>query len=540
MKKLIVLFLMLAGTCAGTIASAQSFSRELPEKYRRHTPADVCNIRSSYAGHLKEKITEKEMRQVRTVIIRGDINGEDIAVLRKLCSRIACYDANGRSVDNYVDLDLSGARILSGGAYYCNYRSTRNEIGESMFASCSALRSIVLPEWTTYIHKKAFSSCNHLEDVMMPRGVRGIDDEAFSNCSNLRVVDLPEGIEHIGKRAFYHCTNLPGVSLPHTLRVIDDEAFSNCPFRAIRLPEGLTTLGSNAFTLSKLTEIELPASTHLSGSPGRISTLTAIYVAEGSDSYSSRDGVLYNKNGTTLVCYPMGRTGTLTVPAGVTRIGKNAFYGSRVSSVILPESIEEIGNSAFANCTAITSLALPEGISLVSESTFEGCTRLQQISLPGSLTAIGNKAFHNCESLCNIDLPAGLKSIGREAFRNCKSIDHVTVPAGVTTLAYKVFNECHALTRISLSEGLTTIEESALDNCNLAELVVPSTVSTIGKKMVEKNRNLQRIEVRAICPPELKSDSEKKVPLYVPQASLERYKNANNWKNYKTILPLSR
>lgn len=541
MKSFFSICLMIACACAGTnVAWAQRFSRDFSNKYARHTPDDVCRIRSTYAGHLKEKITEKDMRQARIVIISGDINGDDIAVLRKLCSRASCYDANGRAVDNYVDLDLSGARILTGGTYYSTYRSTRDEIGESMFSQCSALRSIVLPEWTTHIHKRAFASCSHLEDVMMPYGVNGIDNEAFRNCSNLSIIDLPEGIERIGNQAFYGCSHLAKVNLPQSLKAIGSEAFYNCPFTSIRLPQQLQTIGSNAFSNTKLTEIEIPATARLEGSLGYIPNLTGIFVAPGSDTYTSENGILYSHQGATLHTFPMGKGGTVNVPNGVKRIGSYAFYHSKVSSVILPESIEEIGKCAFKDCSALTACHLPEGITIVNDATFEGCTRLLQVDLPHSLTAIGSKAFHNCESLREITFPEALKSIGGEAFRNCKSLTQVVIPAGVNTLAYKVFNECRALTHITLPEGLTTIEESALDNCNLTELVVPSTVSVIGKKMVDKNRNLQKIEILAVRPPELKSDSEKKVTLYVPEASIELYRNAKNWKNYKTILPLQR
>lgn len=539
MKSFFSICLMIACAYAGiNTAWAQRFSRDFSHKYDRHSPSDVCRIRSNYAGHLKEKITEKDMRQARIVIIAGDINGDDIAVLRKLCSRVSCSDANGRSVENYVDLDLSGARILSGGAYYSTYRCTRDEIGENMFSQCSALRSIVLPEWTTYIHKRAFASCSRLEDVMMPRGVRGIDNEAFRNCKYLSIIDLPEGIERIGNEAFYGCDHLAKVNLPQSLKSIGSEAFRNCPFTAIRLPHQLQSIGSNAFSYTKLTEIEIPATARLEGSLGYIPSLSQINVAPGSEAYTCENGILYSQQGTTLHTFPMGKGGAVNVPQGVRRIGSYAFSHSKVSSVILPESIEEIGKGAFSNCSALTSCHLPESLGMLKDATFDGCTRLQQVNLPHTLTDIGIKAFHNCESLREISLPEGLKSIGSEAFRNCKSLTQVAIPAGVTTLAYKVFNECHALTHITLAEGLTVIEESALDNCNLSELVIPSTVNSIGKKMVEKNRNLQKIEVRAARPPELKSDSEKKVPLYVPEASIELYRNAKNWKNYKTILPI--
>lgn len=562
MKKKLVTILLCAATLACSIpAMAQAYGRTSSDSYYRRGYSDVLDIRAGYPGRLREKITEREMRYARMVIIDGEINGEDIAVLRKLCSRGSCYDSNDRSIDNYVDLDLSRARIVSGGSYYSSYRATREEIGEYMFYNCSALRSVVLPEWTNCIRKKAFYGCNNLEDVMMPRGVRFIDDEAFSGCRRLRRVDLPDGLERIGKQAFYNCYELPNVYLPRTLREIGSEAFRYCPIRDIRFPNNLRTVRERAFSNTKLTRLDIPASLNLEGSIGSISTLTSINVENGHPVYSSIDGILYTDHGATLTIFPSGRGGDVNVPEGVTLIGKYAFSGSGVRSVYLPEStttigagafsgcsnlsnisfaatLKAIGDEAFNGCSSITSFVLPEGLTEVRKGTFKGCKKMVQVDLPASLTDIGQDAFRDCESLRIIKFPEGLRSIGKEAFRNCKSLDGVVVPASVTTLSYKAFNECHTMTTITLNEGLKIIEESALDNCNLLSLTIPSTVQVIDKKMVEKNKNLQKIVVLATIPPALKSDSEKKVPLYVPAQSLELYKNTKPWKNYKTILPI--
>lgn len=529
----------------------------------RHGAPDVCEISCRYAGHLKDKLGERELRQARIVVIIGNINGDDIALLRKLCTRTACFDTNGNPIENYVDLDLSEAHITTGGYYYSGNRAIRDEVGDYMFYGCTALRTIILPKFTSCIRKRAFSGCSKLEDVMMPRNVRFIDDEAFYSCGQLRKVDLPDGIERIGNRAFSHCLELPEVNLPYTLREIGCEAFSYCPLRAVHLPQGLVSLGNNAFSYTKLTQMLIPASTYLKGGLGTISTLTRIDVESGNSTLLSEDGILYSDNGYTLHTFPMGRDAEVTVPDGVTRIGNFAFSGSKVKSVYLPESTTEIGNSAFMNCSgmasisfaealksignhafsgcaAITSFAWPNGVNVVDEGTFMGCKSLQQVSLPNCVTELRQDAFRNCESLQSISLPEGLTIIGKECFRGCKSLSKVAVPSTVKTLSFKAFNECRSLTAITLNEGLRVIEESALDNCNLLSIDIPRTVEVIEKKMVDKNKNLQKIVVRATTPPILKSDSEKGVPLYVPASSVELYKGTKPWTNYKKSCRLNR
>lgn len=529
--------------------------------YFRRGAADVAEISCAYAGHLKDKLGDRELRQARVVVIDGNINGDDIALLRKLCSRSACTDANNSPVDNYVDLDLSRTHITTGGYYYSSNRATRDEVGDNMFYGCTALRTIILPEFTSCLRKRAFYGCNKLEDVMMPRGVRFIDDEAFYSCSRLRKVDLPEGIERIGARAFYNCLELPNVRLPYTLREIGNEAFSYCPLRSISLPRQLATLGNGAFSNTQLTQILIPASTFIKGGLGYISTLTRIDVESGNSTYISEDGILYCDKGYTLHTFPMGRGGDVTVPDGVTRIGSYAFSGSKVKSVYLPESVAEIGegafqdcssmasvsfaesvkaigDKAFSGCSSITSFVWPNGVSVVGAGTFQGCKKLESIRLSDAVTDLRQDAFRSCEALQSINLPERLVSIGKECFRGCKLLDKVVVPSTVKTLSFKAFNECKNLKHITLNEGLKVIEESALDNCNLLSIDIPSTVEVIDKKMVDKNKNLQRIVVHATTPPMLKSDSEKNVPLYVPSVSVDAYAATKPWKNYKKILPI--
>ncbi|MDO4512294.1 MAG: leucine-rich repeat domain-containing protein [Bacteroidales bacterium] len=562
MKRIFVSLLIAASAVGGTVpAVAQSYGRLGSSGYFRRGGSDVVDIRTGYPGRLADRIGEQEMRHARMVIIEGDINGDDINVLRKLCSRTNCYDNSDRSVDNYVDLDLSRARIVSGGYYNSGKRTTRDEIGEYMFASCGALRSIVLPEWTTNIRRNAFYFCSKLEDVMMPRGVRAIEDNAFYSCRELRRIDLPEGIERIGGEAFSGCSNLPEVYLPSTLREIGTEAFRGCPFKRIALPAGLESLGHSALSNTKITQLLIPSRCKLEGAIGYTPSLTRIDVEPGNALYISEDGILYSDEGRTLRNYPTGRGGDVKVPEGVTRIGAFAFENSRAVSVYLPESCTSIGKGAFQHCGsmatisfgealtsidekafydcgALTSFALPEGMTAVKNSMFKECKRLMKVELPKSITDIEQDAFRDCAVLREINLEEGLLTIGKEAFRGCKALDNVVVPSTVKTLSFKAFNECKNLTSITLKEGLKVIEESALDNCNLLSIDIPASVQVIDKKIIDKNKNMQKIIVRATTPPALKSDSEKKVPLYVPAQSVDLYKTTKPWKNYKNILPL--
>ena len=129
-------------------------------------------------------------------------------------------------------------------------------------------------------------------------------------------------VTSIGNSAFRSCSSLTAVTIPASVTKIDSYAFSWCSqLTAVTIPEGVATIGYYAFEYcSALTEVNIPASVTNIGSWAFVdcSALTAIHVAEGNTAYSSEDGVLFNKDKTTLVCYPIGKTETTyTVPATV-------------------------------------------------------------------------------------------------------------------------------------------------------------------------------------------------------------------------------
>ena len=171
----------------------------------------------------------------------------------------------------------------------------------------------------------------------------------------------------------------------------------------------VTSIGNNAFSrCSSLTAVTIPASAINIG--GWVfdycSALTAIHVAEDNTAYSSEDGVLFNKDKTTLVCYPIGKTETTyTVPATVTTFT----------------------TSAFENCTALAQINLPNSLTEMSLRTFYGCTSLTEVTLPDGVTRLMGFNFTNCSALEKVTLPEGITYIGSGAFKNCSALTELTV-----------------------------------------------------------------------------------------------------------------
>ena len=136
----------------------------------------------------------------------------------------------------------------------------------------------------------------------------------------------------------------------------------------------------------------------------------------------------------------------------------------------------------FYNCNSLTSIILPESITSIGESAFWYCNSLTSIIIPDGVTEIGNLAFEGCTNLINVILPIELKTIGVGAFGGCKNINKLTIPDGVTTIAGSAFGSCSGLKEINIPKGVTTIYRQTFSGCtNLANITIPDNVTTIGE-----------------------------------------------------------
>lgn len=148
--------------------------------------------------------------------------------------------------------------------------------------------------------------------------------------------------------------------------------------------------------------------------------------AESGDFTIDENGVLTKYTGSDAV---------VTVPDGVTAIGKEAFYAkSAITEIHLPTGITSIGDSAFRSCTGLTELHLPTGITSIGANAFRSCTGLTEIVVPDSVETIGDKAFYDCSGLTSLRLSQGLKTLGANVFLSCDSLTEIEIPAGVESV----------------------------------------------------------------------------------------------------------
>ena len=180
--------------------------------------------------------------------------------------------------------------------------------------------------------------------------VTSIGELAFQQCSGITSINIPNSVTSIQQGAFSNCSGLSSITIPSSVTSIENTAFWGCSgLTSINIPSSVTSIGVNVFY----------------GCSG----LTDITVDSSNPSFCSESGVLFNKDKTTLIYYPLGKTGSYTIPDGVTVIEQYAFYcNSKLTSVTIPSSVTSIGESAFQFCSKLTIIYIPNGISIGSDA----------------------------------------------------------------------------------------------------------------------------------------------------------------------------
>ena len=182
---------------------------------------------------------------------------------------------------------------------------------------------------------------------------------------------------------------------------------------------------------------------------------------------------------------PLNTITNAIVSHDVVDLPANAFEGSysrpsALTTVLLPDTLQSIGDEAFYYCSSLTSITIPEGVTSIGSSAFSGCSSLTFITIPESITSIGSSAFDDCSSLEIVDFGENsqLTSIGNSAFRGCRSLNSITIPDSVTSIGRYAFNDCSSLTSITIPSSVTSIEDGAFSGCsNIQKLYIDNLAS---------------------------------------------------------------
>ena len=246
----------------------------------------------------------------------------------------------------------------------------------------------------------------------------------------------------------------------------------------------VTSIGSGAFHgCSSLTSITIPNSVTIIGNIAFdwCKKLTQINVDKANTTYSSVNGVLFNKDKTELIRYPEGKADTsYAIPNGVTSIGDWAFQScNSLTSITIPDSVTSIGTMAFEDCSSLTSITIPDSVTSIDRHAFFVCRKLNQINVDTANTAYSsvNGVLFNKEKTklirypegkadTSYSIPDGVTSIGNSAFYGCSNLTSITIPDGVTIIDINAFQYCRSLTSITIPDSVTYISAEAFDGCD--------------------------------------------------------------------------
>ena len=322
---------------------------------------------------------------------------------------------------------------IKGGAFSNCYSLNSVEIPASVtsiedyvFSSCGSLKNVKIPISVTTIGDNAFSYCTNLESIEIPTSVTSMGNSTFADCYSLSSIEISANVTSIGDNAFSSCNSLESINIDKNNRVyssingvffnkdqtilicypmgkaqvtyeipasvtsIEDDAFEHCQnLKNIKIPTSVMTIGDGAFSdCSNLSNIEIPENVTSIGTSAFAFcySLDNINVNANNTTYSSVDGVCFDKDQTTLVCYPVGKTQTTyEIPTNVTDIGYLAFWDCySLSSIKIPASVINIGQQAFSYCGNLSSIEIPVSVKSIGDNVFYYCDNLTDIYYGGS------------------------------------------------------------------------------------------------------------------------------------------------------------
>ncbi len=178
--------------------------------------------------------------------------------------------------------------------------------------------------------------------------------------------------------------------------------------------------------------------------------------------------------------------------AKVKEIGDYAFVdksyidGPPLISITVPDGVTKIGKYAFDGCSNLKSVSLPDGLVRIGDRAFNFCTSLESVTIPESVTEIGDCAFGSCISLSSINIPSAVKKINPSTFGYCLNLKQLTLPDGLTEIGSYAFCEC-GITELKIPDTVTKIGEGAFSQSGLTSITIPKNVKEIGQYTFRQN-----------------------------------------------------
>ena len=428
------------------------------------------------------------------------------------CNALTSFIVDGGNTtydsrDNCNALIETATNTLIQGCNTTTIPESITAIGAGAFQSCTGITSVTIPQGVTGIGDGAFNDCSSLASVTwnakkcggwsgyseapfyslrsnitsftfgndvdsipaylcngmdklttisIPNSVTSIGNEVFDNCTGLSSVTIGENIANVSSSIFRHSTNITSV-VWNAKQGDKWEYYSRYSNPFSQSCNNITsfTFGDKVesipaylcYGMNKLISITIPENVKNIGSAAfqECENITSVTwnakACQNWNNYSSGDAPFYSANGSNITTFTFGDK-VDSIPDGLCE------KMTKLTSVIIPESVKSIGASAFSGCTDITSVIIGSGVTEIGSNAFSGCTGLADVNLPNGVKTIGDDAFYNCSGITSISIPNSVTSIGKRAFCGCNGITSITIPESVTSVGNSAFVGCTSLTSV--------------------------------------------------------------------------------------------
>jgi len=340
-------------------------------------------------------------------------------------------------------------------------------VAANTFFYADKLESITFPETVTDISTSVFQGYVKIKEInVSPNNkVYSSKDGVLFDKQQSRLIIypfanenpsyiIPNTVKTIASYAFFNSSDLIELTIPNSVVSIENYAFDSCTaLKELIIPASVSKIGDNVFH--------------------RCLSLSCFTVSDESSSFADDNGVLYNKAGTNLICYPPAKAdSSYSVLNTAVSVNAYAFCDAQnLTDVTIPNGLKAIGMYAFKGCTALKEIVIPESVTNVDSGAFHGCVSLNSAKLPASLTAINEDVFYNCSNLTSVNIPNGVTVIGKHAFDGCLKLNNVTIPSGVEKIEACAFRNCASLTAVNIPEAVYIIGDNAFYGCkNIADV----------------------------------------------------------------------
>ena len=367
--------------------------------------------------------------------------------------------------------------------------STVSKIGADAFLGCTQLTELIIADvdtWCTmtfgsknanplsFVHN-LYEGDTLVKDVIIPASVTEIGEFLFAGCTSLETVVISSGTTSIAQGAFSGCTSLREISVPSTLTSIGQDAFLDC--------DSLVSVDAQSFD----------------------AWCSVAFINDASNPLRYAEKILIN--GAEL-------EGEVEIPYGTTEIPYGLFKGSKITAVVIPDTVTKINAYAFSGCTLLEGVQIGSGVTEIGEGAFKDCNALTTVQITDvgawcqiSFVSEASNPVRIAKSICingtpimSLEIPDGVTEISDGAFYGCNDIVTIVIPSTVTSIGEDAFYGCNSVTGISapifafsaisknmLSHAIITdgevIGEGAFDGCIALETVqIQSLVKEIGDR----------------------------------------------------------